>query len=340
MKRKQYFRSFNRGLKKLRLYGGAALSTAMKFRNRGRGASTRTRSRGKAAEYSNITFQNDEAMIYRRKAAPRRVRRSRRKAMKNFMYRMDKLQSMKTCKIHWSDFLITAPTNYFNGQAVKGVTMYGYGTNTYAGNTNTGNGDMWWVFSRENGGDPTATLATRKLRFRSATLDLKLTNIGSEDASYVNNVVYLDIYHVLCRKDLSNTSVTTGDLASYWNACINEQAPGNMPTPVTNNQLYEVTPFDASGFGRYFKILKVRRVKIAQGITFNMQLRDPGNYVLPMEDLLNVDFKSNVTEGVIIVARNPTEQSIGVPGACYVKCLATKTYHYTELSSSVDAIGT
>lgn len=327
-------------MKRLRLMGSAALSTAFRFRNRGRGSSTRTRSNRKGNEYGNITFQNDEAMMYRRKSAPRKVRRSRRKAMKNFMYRMDKLQSMKTCKIHWSDFIVTAPSNYFDGQGVKGVSIYGYGTNTYAGNTNTGNGDLWWIFSRENGADPTATLASRKLRFRSCVMDLKITNTGGDGATYVDNVAYVDIYHVLCRKDLHNDSIATGDIASYWNACINEQAPGNMPTPITNNRLYDVTPFDASGFGRYFKVLKLRRVKISKGQNFNMQIRDPGNYVLNMEDLLNNDYKSNVTEGLIIVARNPSEQSPGVPGDVNVALFATKTYHYTELSSSVDAIGT
>jgi len=171
-------------------------------------------------------------------------------------------------------------------------------------------------------------------------MDLKITNTGGDGATYVDNVAYVDIYHVLCRKDLHNDSIATGDIASYWNACINEQAPGNMPTPITNNQLYDVTPFDASGFGRYFKVLKLRRVKISKGQNFNMQIRDPGNYVLNMEDLLNNDYKSNVTEGLIIVARNPSEQSPGVPGDVNVALFATKTYHYTELSSSVDAIGT
>lgn len=332
-------RAANRGMKRLKLMAGSAISTAFRFRHRGRGSGSRSRSGRKGQEYGNITFQNDEAMIYRRKPAPRRVRRSRRRAMKNFMYRMDKLQSMKTCKIHWSDFMVTSPTNYFDGQAVKGISLYGYGTNTYAANTNTGNGDMWWIFSRENGADPTQTLASRKLRFRSAVLDLKITNTGGDGETYVDNVAYIDIYHVLCRRDLHNDNVATGDIASYWNACINEQAPGNMPTPIVNNQVYDITPFDASGFGRYFKVLKLRRVKLSKGQNFNMQIRDPGNYVLNMEDLLNNDYKANVTEGLIIVSRNPSEQSVGVPGDTNVALLATKTYHYTELSSSIDSIG-
>lgn len=338
IKRKAYFRSAYGAGRKLGRFVGGALRLAQRYRGYGSRTQT-TRNSRKGNDYGNITFQNDEALIYRRKAAPRRVRRQRRRAMKNFMYRMDKLQSMKTCKIQWEQLISASPTSYANGQAVTGVTIYGYGINTFAANTNTGNGDMWWIFSRENGGDPTNSLATRKLRFRSATMDLKITNnANTEDPEFMSGIAYVDIYHVLCRKNLNSDVTNTGDIASFWSQCINEQADGNMPAPITTNTYYELTPFDASGFGSYFKVLKTRRVKLSAGQVFNTQMRDPGNYVLRMDDVRNVDDRANTTEGYIIVARNPTVVG-NIPGKVSIRCHATKTYHYTELLSSVDAIG-
>jgi hypothetical protein len=338
MKRKQYGRALYSGMRKLGRFA-AGMRVASKFRYKGPGSYTRTRNSRKGASYANITFQNDEAMIYRRKNAPRRVRRQRRRAMKNFMYRMDKLQSMKTCKIQWETLVTAEPTSFANGQKVTGVSIYGFGTNTYAANTNTGNGDMWWIFSRENGADPVNTLASRKLRFRSAVMDVMITNIAdTEDPEYINGLAYIDIYHVLCRKNVNSDVTSSGDIPSFWDQCINEQADGNFPAPITNVSYYGLTPFDASGFGRFFKILKTRRVKLSAGQTFNTMIRDPGNYLLEMQDLRNLDQRANTTEGLIFVVRNPTVVG-SIPGKAACRIRATKTYHYTEVSSSVDSIG-
>lgn len=320
---------------------GRAMGNWMKKKFGGRPSSYATRSRsGRGAEYGNITTQNDEALIYKRRAAPKRVRSKKRRAFRNFMYNVDKLQSMKTCVVNWYAALSTSATSVANAQAVTSVSLYGYGSNTYAGNTNTGNGDMWWIFSRENGADPSATLASRKLRFRSAVMDVSVTNTATATSTYLNGLLYVDVYHVIARKNLSNINVLTGDIGSYWNACINEEAGGNMPTAITNNNFYGVTPFDCSGFGRYYRIIKKRRIKLSPGQTYNTQIRDPGNYVLNMNDVLNVKSKNNLTEGLMFVAYNPTYQNSAIPGDINCTIAATKSYHYTELSSSVDSIGT
>ncbi len=318
-------------------YVSAAVNTALRYRNSGTQTQTQ---RGRTAERGNITFQNDEALLYRRKSAPRKVRRRQRRAFNSLMYRMDKLQSMKTALINWYSAPAAVPTSWLNGQAVTSVSLYGYGANTFAANTNEGNGDMWYIFSRENGGDPTAALATRKLRFRSAVLDVTVKNVlagtGEGDEG---GLLILDVYHYVARKNVSNQFVTTGDAASFWNACINDQAPGNMPVAITDNLVYGVTPFDASGFGRFVKILKKRRIKLSPGQVYNTQIRDPGNYILRMDDVFNFRMKGGLTEGLIFVGYNPGMISSEIPGNVNYECVATKTYHYTELSSSVDAIG-
>ena len=305
--------------KKIRRYGSSS---------RGGASST-----AKAKSVGSLTEQKDVTTLYRRRRAPRRVRRGARKSMRMFTYRMDKLQSMKTCIITTGGQISFSPTGLANGQYPIGITMYGYNTNTYAANTDTGNGDMWWIFARENGGDPTAATGSRKLRFRSCTMNYTIQNTYEEG-------VYMDIYFVIARKSNGSTS----DPAVEWNEAIALQAAGNMPTAITANTYYQVTPFDSGSFGRYWLIKSRRRVFMQANEIYSFQQRDAGNYVLNMSDLLNVKMKQNLTEGVIMVFHNPfvdttTTPGTPVPGGGQVQVTCTKTYHYTETSSSIDSIG-
>jgi len=73
---------------------------------------------------------------------------------------------------------------------------------------------------------------------------------------------------------------------------------------------------------------------------FQTQLRDPGNYVLDMYDVLDRTCAGNLTEGYIVVGYNPaTNSGTGVRGVCSFSHNYRKKYHYTETSSSIDAIG-
>lgn len=316
--------------------GAAGLRLAMRYRYGGNGSRTQTGSR-KSRDYGNITYQNDEHTIYRRKRAPKRVRRRHRKVFKNFMYNMDKLQSMKTAVITGFQTVSNTPTTAANAQVATGVSIYGYSTNNFASNTEPRNGDIPYIFARENGAYPTTALGSRKLRFRSAVMDITVQNIlvGNE-AESLGGILNLDVYHVLCRKDGTGTS----DFVTQWNAAVDEQAAGNLVTAITSYQYDGVTPFDAPGFCSRFVIKRVRKIRLSPGQTFQTQMRDPGNYVLNMNDILEKSTAGNLTEGYIILGYNPAvNTTTGVRGICSFTLNYRKKYHYTETSSSVDSIG-
>ena len=319
--------------------GGQLIGRALKRKWNSSGGSKRSRS-SRGATYGNLTFQNDEAVVYRRKRAPRRVRRRHRKAFKNFMYNMDKLQSMKTCVIYNRSLFTATPTGVANGQAPMGVTMYGYNANTYASNSDLGNGDMGWIFARENGAFPTATEGSRKLRFRSCVMELTITNeLAAGGTGDIYGIGIFDIYHVIARK---NNGITS-DPADFWTRSLNLEAAGNMPTAITTSNQLGITPFDATNFGKYWLVKKKRRVRLSPGQVYNFQMRDPGNYVLQMSELLDIKAKSNMTEGVIIVGYNSSYKFLDpdyVPGDVEYSVTYRKTYHYTEVNSSVDTVGT
>ena len=93
--------------------------------------------------------------------------------------------------------------------------------------------------------------------------------------------------------------------------------------------------------GKMWLIKSRRRVFMQAQEIYSFQQRDAGNYVLGMEDVLNMRSKANVTEGVLMVFHNPFVSSLAeyIPGGFQCQVTCTKTYHYTEVSSSVDAIG-
>lgn len=322
----KYYRAA-RGAWQLGQFAGKAIR---RYYKRGGGGKPRS---AKAKAVGSLSEQRDVTTLYRRSRAPRRVRRGARKNFKRFMYNMDKLQSMKTCIITASTQVNGSPTGLADGQGRVGITMYGYNTNTYAANIDTGNGDIPWIFARENGAYPTAASGSRKLRFRSCTMNYTIQNTFDEG-------VYMDIYFVIARKNNGSTS----DPAVEWNAAIASQSAGNMPTAITTNNYYQVTPFDSSSFGRYWLVKSRKRIFMQPQEIYSFQQRDAGNYVLNMEDILDVKVKQNLTEGVILVFHNPFVDTTTIPGTpvpggyqCQVTC--TKTYHYTETSSSVDTIG-
>lgn len=291
--------------------------------------STRQSSKkSKGRQIGSLSEQRDSTTLYTRRRAPRRVRRAARRYTSRFTYTMDKLQAMKTCIINNSSQVAWSPTSFANGQTANAVTMYGYETNSYATNIAPGNGDMPWIFARENGGYPTASDGSRKLRFRSCTITYSLQNNYTEGC-------YIDMYFVIARKNNGSEA----DPANEWIQSIAEQSAGNMPTAVTSFTTYGVTPFDAPAFGRYWLIKRRRRVFLQPQEIYSFQQRDPGNYVLNMGDILNLKAKANLTEGVIFVYSNPN--CVGSePGGGVVQLTYTKTYHYTETMSSIDAIGT
>ena len=123
---------------KLGQYAGRGLKKWYNGRSGG-GSSSRV---SKAKSVGSLTEQKDVTTLYRRKRAPRRLRRGARRQMKRFIYHMDKLQAMKTCVITYSGQINGSPTGLADGQGLSGITMYGYNTNSYASNIDTANGDM------------------------------------------------------------------------------------------------------------------------------------------------------------------------------------------------------
>jgi len=345
MKRKHFSRTLRRGWKRFKRFAGQAAGAAVStgFQWAGNGSRTGTVGRnGRAAEYGNITFQNDEHRLYRRKRAPRRVRKLHKRAFKRFNYMLDKCQGMKTVLIPRTSAMTNTPTNGSTAQVVRGITLYGFGDNstTPGTNNNWDNGDLRYIFTANNNVAPATSLATTKLRFRSAVMNLTIKNTATSDASYRDGLCFIDLYHVIARKDGNSPAGTTsGSPATLWSQMIDLQDTLPAGTIVADNMADGVTPFDAPGFGSLYVIKSSRRVRLSIGQTFSTQIRDPGNYIITEEDLMTKTHGANLTEGYIIVAYNPSaDTSTGIRGAVSLEINTTKVYHYAATLSTTDTI--
>lgn len=66
--------------------------------------------------------------------------------------------------------------------------------------------------------------------------------------------------------------------------------------PITNSMYYAVPPFDAPGFGRYWLIKSRKSVFVQPQEIYSFQQRDAGNYILNMDDLLNMKMRAWCSE--------------------------------------------
>lgn len=314
------------------------LGRAYKKWKKGSGAQrTDPGGRNSGTTYGNLTNQYDTARIYQRKRASRRVRQGAKRYISKLKWGMDKLQGMKMAMIAHTSTHTAVPTSDSNAQGIVGLTIYGYGTNTYAANTNHGNGDVWWIMSRENGANPSIIDATRKLRFRSVAMNVNVVN-RTAGANAQGGQIIVDVYHVLCKQNYTDDA-NGGDPTVVWNESVNELSGSNLPTAITTANFEGVTPFDAGTFAKYYTVKSIRRYRLEANGYFNLQIRDPANYVLSMSDLLDCSHKKYITEGYMFVFYNPSRVG-GIRGDATIELNYNKKYHYTETSSSTSQAGT
>lgn len=340
-KRRNFSRAFSRGFKRFRTAAGPIVSTALRFANSGSRTLTRTRN-SRGAEYGNITFQNDEHQIYRRKRAPRRVRVRARKQWKRFNFMLNKSLAMHSVVIPTTQAITLTPTNGSTAQTMASYTIYGGGANstTPGTQTNPANGDLDYIMRAHSAySGTTANAPSYKFRFKSAVMNLTVKNtVDNTVESARGGLVFIDLYHVVCRKSTTD-SAAGGAIQTVWADAIQHTGTMNALNTV-NIQSDGLTPFDIGQFGEQYTIRRVRRVRLSSGQVFSTQIRDPADYIIEQDDIARWDHLANKTEGFLIVAYNPSaDPTTGVRGIVAIEINCNKKYHYTVNDESLNSAG-
>lgn len=275
---------------------------------------------------SAVTFQHDSKLTYRRRRAPRKVRRRARRAQKRF-----EKQDSKTLGLVSRVFQqVDAPATITPASLVDSQTVYT--TGLYGGIPGSvGWGDIYAIANAE-------AVATKSgnLNFRTAHMDCQLRN------SSTTNVLVADVYTVVSRKEAYN------EPGEDWTQGLLSESVAAGTSAITPLAL-GCTPFDAPGFGSSWLVLSKTTYRISPGNSVYLTLKGRRGVFFNTDrmeyDVTNTTFRirmfKGLSKGLMFVLRN-ADPIVGTPsklGPIDYEVITTKTYRYGIKAYATDQAG-
>lgn len=313
----------NRNLGRFVPYAKAAMRLGAKLAGN---RVTKTWTKTKKNKYSGggVTTQHDKTLQYKRKPAPRRLKKKYRRQAKAYTWNLTKSLGTTTAVRN-----ATLAGSWIAGATTQfAVATCLYGLNgTGATPTLNGFNDVATVCNL----DGTTDDKGEKVLFTSAVMDLTYTN-----TSTVQFTQEVDIYEIIFIGQQSGTDILTD-----YNECF-AAAPklGGPSTAITDFSPRGVTPFEcpiASAKG--YRVIKKTKYFVSAGQSFTYQYRDPGNHWMSTIRWLqnaaaNQYAWKNVTRTFLFVAKPVIGTPAGNAGSFSVGC--TRKYAYKTLSVNKD----
>lgn len=240
------------------------------------------------------TYQHDSKTTYRRRRAPRRVRRMARKSFRTFSKNLSNMLGCKRLINNSFDGSNAAG----NAQSVLSLSYFTNGTMSQAfrlfGNDIPENVPPSAAADLFNGGT-----AASELIFRNFRCETEVKNISTA-------LAWVDLYYWYPRKDCSS------DVISYLQQ---SQGPGtgnnannagffNGAGTLTNQislstNLLGVTPFDSPAFTENFVVYRTRRIMLQGGQSFSVDMKlRPGNQ--STKDWFGNTLRRSTSRGILI----------------------------------------
>jgi len=249
--------------RRLGTFGGAA--SALKLGYRAYKSYTKTSKKRPSGNYG-VTNQHDVKTIYRKKFMPKYKKRKWISFVKKVNAVTEKQYATQTVLFNQN----TSKTNTAGNQDYMSCWLYGRNGDVGAAGSEPGITDLATIFNT------VATQATERLIFKSAVLDLTITNNASVTCE-------VDIYHVRLRKDdvadtfvdaVQKAEFVTGTLPTYTSLIMTKRGctPFEFPTLISNIGM---------------SILKKTKIFMPGGGTSTYQLRDPRQKRFGREDVVN-----------------------------------------------------
>jgi len=281
---------YRRSFAKYARYGvGLALGAAQKRRS-GR---SYTKTKRKKSSSSGVTHNRDNVVQYRKSRMPTRKRKQWKKFVNKVAAANERSLGTKTIVLNKS---YTGSTDLAAQQVFMLSSLYGMnGTNT---TVELGNADVYRIFQEAY----LSTKENQKLTFKSAVMDMTLTNSGTTRLE-------VDLYHL-----------TYWGLPTFTNfANAHTEAAIDTPTMNPNGTGYfssielgkrGVSPFDMPQLIKYAKFTVQKKVKywIDIGETATFQIRDPKTHVIDETSVLSSQHwcQPRLTQTVLIVFKSVT----------------------------------
>jgi len=288
---------------------------------------------GTAGRYTNnvVTTQNDVKTIKR----GRKTNKRKLVKQKNFRNKIEKALAPRNTHHTYTEIEST-PAIINTIIAVRGVVTYQYTSDpnnsevtTINHGANNPQGVTYIKDQLHNLGGQTSVVNVgaqastsgpdfRELTVLSSHLDLSLSN----PTTSLIPLLY-DVYW--CVATSTQSQVTHATPMSSWNYClsINNTLTVNSGTK-SDSTFNGITPSDAPGFGKYWKVLKCQRIYLQPGATSDMSF-SAGGYKYTPQKFDGQHTIAGITKGVMIVAA--IGDNTGMPSAAGQAILR---YHTTR----------
>lgn len=224
---------------------------------------TQRRSLGEAPVVSQY---HEDKVTYRKRNAPKGVRKAQSKRFKNVMSVLDSTLPSTHCKFNSNAYVVTTGGGVGAGGAGTQEWMFAH-MNTINGSGSGGEFAHFWHILNDTF-KPTNPLSTvqstywnKKCAIQSSVLDLEITaDAGNAYSACV------DVYECVYFKD----QLLTTDLQQFTNFPLDNSS--NSMTNTYRNP--ETSLFDISAFTSHCKILKKRELVMAPATTLRLQFKD------------------------------------------------------------------
>lgn len=249
-----------------------------------------------------ITTQRDSRTLYRRRRAPRKVRRRARKNYISFIKKQLKAQNDKT-----NMFYINASYASAAGlQSIHSIT-FGYLFNKTTADQVGNVYDFW-----QNYLNSLPETASQRLYITGMSYDITLSNVTPNEGTDAQ-AIELDVYEFVFRKD-HESDQSGGVAGELGEALTNEQKLPGATTAMTTS-LVGYVPFDSNQFMRYIVIRSKQRYYIPRGdsvsFTKNIRFRRPIMVTSEDVDANNGTYlnraKSGLTRGLILIQKGTAD---------------------------------
>jgi len=305
--------------RRVRPYAGAALRLGVRAYK----SWTRNNRRKRGTAGVGVSTHYDVKTIYRRKRMPRRKRQAWKKFVRKVHAVNLKDLGTKTVVRNESNFV----TSSTGGQAVFACCLYGVDGSNLMGTSSMGTDDLKELVN-------TASYTpNQKIHFKSAVLDMTVTNTGNEGSNGV--LTEVDVYRYVFRKHCGSTSVLQAFTDGF--ASQTTIGTGSALSIATRG----VTPFQCPEWCSYIKVLSKKKYFLSNGTAFTFQIRDPKNRIWDCgetADFAGLQGKVGWTQGALVIFKAVPQLSGPAPTSTLVMgCTRTYSYVVDESSTAEDA---
>jgi len=163
-----------------------------------------------------------------------------------------------------------------------------------------------------------------RIRVHSSQMNLSITNLP---AALIPTL--FDIYEFVAAKDIAVADVLYNTPLKAWKQCLldaYDPLDTTSKTPVFNDN--GQTPYDAPGFGQYWKILKKTTIYLSPNTTAEYPLHCSA-FTIKGERFNSLHAISGITKGLIVIAGIGDNNGWPfVTTTAIVRTLVQKTWHF------------